>query len=156
MKRRQRGVALLVVLLILALMVTMSTTIAERNGRAWQRTMAQVERLRAKWYARSAESLAAKILQRDASGSPNKTDLAQKWAQGPRRFTIDDGEVSGLIVDGQACFNLNAINQGAPAREGSRRYLTPDRFSDSYSSIWGRGIACDADNRSPERLDRQR
>lgn len=39
MKRRQRGVALLVVLLILALMVTMSTTIAERNGRAWQRTM---------------------------------------------------------------------------------------------------------------------
>lgn len=32
MKRRQRGVALLVVLLILALMVTMSTTIAERNG----------------------------------------------------------------------------------------------------------------------------
>ncbi|PLP27079.1 pullulanase, partial [Klebsiella michiganensis] len=117
MKRRQRGVALLVVLLILALMVTMSTTIAERNGRAWQRTMAQVERLRAKWYARSAESLAAKILQRDASGSPNKMDLAQKWAQGPRRFTIDDGEVSGLIVDGQACFNLNAINQGG-AGEG--------------------------------------
>lgn len=126
MKRRQRGVALLVVLLILALMVTMSTTIAERNGRAWQRTMAQVERLRAKWYARSAESLAAKILQRDASGSPNKTDLAQKWAQGPRRFTIDDGEVSGLIVDGQACFNLNAINQGG-AGEGRQSTLPYSR-----------------------------
>ncbi len=33
MRARQKGVALLVVLLILALMVTIAATIAERNGR---------------------------------------------------------------------------------------------------------------------------
>lgn len=112
MRSRQKGVALLVVLLILALMVTIAATIAERNGRTYLRTAAHLDRQQAKWYARSAEALAVKILQRDALDSPNKTHLAQNWAQEQRRFPVEGGEVFGQIVDGQACFNLNAINQG--------------------------------------------
>lgn len=119
MKRQQKGVALLVVLLILALMVIMATTIAERNGRTYLRTLTQLERQQAKWYGRSAEVLAVKILQRDALDSPGKTHLAQNWAQETRRFPVEGGEVSGKITDSQACFNLNAINQGA-SNEGEQ------------------------------------
>lgn len=118
MRARQKGVALLVVLLILALMVTIAATIAERNGRTYLRTAAHLDRQQAKWYARSAEALAAKMLQRDALDSPNKTHLAQNWAQEQRRFPVEGGEVFGQIVDGQACFNLNAINQGAVSEGG--------------------------------------
>ncbi|MFC0228498.1 type II secretion system minor pseudopilin GspK [Serratia aquatilis] len=113
MKGRQKGVALLVVLLILALMVTVAATIAERNGRTYLRTAAQLQQQQAKWYGVAAEALAGKILQRDRLDLPNKTHLAQNWAQEDRRFPVEGGELQGQIVDGQACFNLNAINQGA-------------------------------------------
>ncbi|TQI80025.1 type II secretion system protein K (GspK) [Serratia fonticola] len=123
MKGRQKGVALLVVLLILALMVTIAATIAERNGRTYLRTAAQLDRQQAKWYGRAAEALAIKILQRDALDSPNKTHLAQNWAQEERRFPVEGGEVLGQIVDGQACFNLNAINQGTTEGETALPYV---------------------------------
>ncbi|WON76409.1 type II secretion system minor pseudopilin GspK [Serratia sp. UGAL515B_01] len=118
MKSRQKGVALLVVLLILALMVTVAATIAERNGRTYLRTVAQLDHQQAKWYGVAAEALAGTILQRDMLDSPNKTHLAQNWAQDERRFPVEGGEVLGQIVDAQACFNLNAINQGAEGQAG--------------------------------------
>ncbi|EER6401872.1 general secretion pathway protein GspK, partial [Escherichia coli] len=49
MKLREQGVALLVVLLILSLMVTIAAVIAERNGRTFLRTVAQLDQLQAKW-----------------------------------------------------------------------------------------------------------
>lgn len=119
MNARQKGVALLVVLLILALMVTVAATIAERNGRTYLRTAAQLQQQQAKWYGVAAEVLAGKILQRDRLDLPNKTHLAQNWAQEDRRFPVEGGELQGQIVDGQACFNLNAINQGAGAQTGT-------------------------------------
>jgi len=70
MRARQQGVALLVVLLILALMVTIAATIAERNGRTYLRTTAQLDHQQAKWYGRAAEALASKILQMDTLDSP--------------------------------------------------------------------------------------
>jgi general secretion pathway protein K len=48
----------------------------------------------------------------DTLDSPEKTHLAQNWAQ-ERRFPVEGGVLQGQIVDAQACFNLNAINQGA-------------------------------------------
>ncbi|EOQ3103092.1 type II secretion system minor pseudopilin GspK, partial [Escherichia coli] len=55
MKLREQGVALLVVLLILSLMVTIAAVIAERNGRTFLRTVAQLDQLQAKWDGYTAE-----------------------------------------------------------------------------------------------------
>ncbi|MHA7845998.1 type II secretion system minor pseudopilin GspK [Serratia sp. D1N4] len=123
MRARQQGVALLVVLLILALMVTIAATIAERNGRTYLRTTAQLDHQQAKWYGRAAEALASKILQMDTLDSPEKTHLAQNWAQDERRFPVEGGQLQGQIVDAQACFNLNAINQGASGQ--GEQQVTP-------------------------------
>ncbi|MEG1348361.1 MAG: type II secretion system minor pseudopilin GspK [Hafnia sp.] len=112
MRAQQQGVALLVILLILVLMVTVATSVVERNGRTFLRTVAQLDYQQAKWYGRAADSMAGKILQRDMQDSPQKTHLAQNWAQSERHFQVERGEVRGQILDAQACFNLNAINQG--------------------------------------------
>ncbi|EKP2484931.1 type II secretion system minor pseudopilin GspK [Escherichia coli] len=112
MKVRERGVALLLVLLILALMVTIAAEITERNGRTYLRTVTQIDQLQAKWYGRAAEAMVRKILHRDKQDSQQKTHLAQNWAQTERQFQFEGGEVRGQIVDAQACFNLNSINQG--------------------------------------------
>ena len=113
MNQRQRGVALLMVLLILALMMVLASAMTERTARLYQQTATTLDNLQAKWYALGAETMAAALLQRDALDSPNQTHLAQNWAQEGRRFTVNDGEINATITDGQACFNLNAINHGS-------------------------------------------
>ncbi|EMH6548198.1 general secretion pathway protein GspK, partial [Escherichia coli] len=112
MKSREQGVALLVVLLILSLMVTIAAVIAERNGRTFLRTVAQLDQLQAKWDGYATETMAQQILQRSRQESPRKTHLAQNWAQSERQFETRGRDVRGQIVDAQACFNLNAINYG--------------------------------------------
>ncbi|HHT0378212.1 TPA: type II secretion system minor pseudopilin GspK [Raoultella planticola] len=113
MRRQQQGVALLMILLILTIMATLVASVVERNGRTYLRTVTHLEYQQAKWYVRAAEAMSGNILQRDMLDSPQKTHLAQNWAQAKHQFTFEGGEVRGQIVDAQACFNLNAINQGA-------------------------------------------
>lgn len=111
MRSRQRGVALLVVLLILALMVTVAASIAERQGKVFMRTDRQLGHQQAKWYALGAEAFVGKVILRDALITPERTTLSQNWAQRGRQFPVEGGEILGYVQDGLACFNLNALNQ---------------------------------------------
>lgn len=112
MRSQQRGVALLVVLLILALMVTVAANIAERQGKVFLRTDRQLSRQQAKWYALGAEAFVGKVILRDVLNSPERTTLQQGWARRGRQFPVEGGEILGEVQDGLACLNLNAINQG--------------------------------------------
>ncbi|MEX7610723.1 type II secretion system minor pseudopilin GspK, partial [Klebsiella pneumoniae] len=89
MKNRQRGVALLMVLFILALMMILASAMTERTAVMYQHTAVTLDNLQARWYALAAENMAAALLQRDALDSPSQTNLAQTWAQEGRRFTLD-------------------------------------------------------------------
>ena len=109
MINRQRGVALLMVLFILALMMILASAMTERTAVMYQHTAVTLDNLQARWYAPAAENMAAALLQRDALDSPSQTNR-RKRAQEGRRFTLDDGEIRATIRDGHACFNLNAIN----------------------------------------------
>ncbi|MBG6246769.1 MULTISPECIES: type II secretion system minor pseudopilin GspK [Symbiopectobacterium] len=111
MKSRQRGVALLVVLLILALMVTVAASIAERQGKVFMRTDRQLGHQQAKWYALGAEAFVGKVILRDALTTPERTTLSQNWAQHGRQFPVEGGEILGYVQDGLTCFNLNALNK---------------------------------------------
>lgn len=51
MNTRQRGVALLMVLLILALMMVLASAMTERSARMYQQTATTLDNLQAKWYA---------------------------------------------------------------------------------------------------------
>ena len=124
MINRQRGVALLMVLFILALMMILASAMTERTAVMYQHTAVTLDNLQARWYALAAENMAAALLQRDALDSPSQTNLAQSWAQEGRRFTLDDGEIRATIRDGRACFNLNAINHRADETSGGTPYPT--------------------------------
>ncbi len=97
MINRQRGVALLMVLFILALMMILASAMTERSAVMYQHTAVTLDNLQARWYALAAENMAAALLQRDALDSPSQTNLAQTWAQEGRRFTLDDGEIRATI-----------------------------------------------------------
>ncbi|NUA42908.1 putative type II secretion system protein K [Dickeya solani] len=110
MSRRQRGVALLIVMLMLALMVTIAASITERSGKAWQRTSNLLNRTQARWYALGAEALISSVLQRDAQASPESTFVGQPWSKVDHQMMADGSEIRAQVLDGQACLNLNALS----------------------------------------------
>ena len=65
MINRQRGVALLMVLFILALMMILASAMTERTAVMYQHTAVTLDNLQARWYALAAENMAAALLQRD-------------------------------------------------------------------------------------------
>ncbi|RNM26909.1 general secretion pathway protein GspK [Dickeya undicola] len=126
MSRRQRGVALLIVMLMLALMVTIAASITERSGKAWQRTSNLLNRTQARWYALGAEALISSTLQRDAQASPESTFTGQPWSKVDHQMMADGSEIRAQVLDGQACLNLNALS---PAKK-----TTPNNASGNGSN----------------------
>ena len=123
MINRQRGVALLMVLFILALMMILASAMTERTAVMYQHTAVTLDNLQARWYALAAENMAAALLQRDALDSPSQTNLAQSWAQEGRRFTLDDGEIRATIRDGAPALTSmpSTIARMKPAAERPTR-----------------------------------
>lgn len=118
--KQQRGMALLVVLMMLALMMLIATGINERWFLSFQRTSHQQSQLQGKWYALGMEDVAGRILLQDARDDGQHTHLAQYWANARQVFPLEDAELLGEISDAQACFNINAINtrSGSQSTEG--------------------------------------
>ncbi|MBW3697643.1 general secretion pathway protein GspK [Vibrio sp. T187] len=107
---RQRGVALIVVLMLLAIMATIAATMSERLFTQFKRAGNQLNYQQAYWYSLGIEGLAKVGIEQ--SYEDNETiNLNQPWALEEQVFPLDYGQVSGRIKDKQACFNLNVLSQ---------------------------------------------
>jgi general secretion pathway protein K len=106
---KQRGIALLVVLLMLSLMVSMAATITLRYRLAWQRTYNQQVQLQNEAFLIGAEDYAITALRDQLNKTPNKMALDQHWAQ-PMHQDVAPIVFDGIVRDQQACFNLNALS----------------------------------------------
>ncbi len=111
MKKRQQGMALLVVLLIISLMTIIAVSVNERWQRSYQRSSALHYLRKAKWYAFSGEALVKEILLQDYLDSEENINLSQTWATEGRVYPLEDAHLEMVVFDEQACFNINAINQ---------------------------------------------
>jgi len=107
--KQQQGMALLVVLLLLAVMVTMASSMTQRFRMAWQRTYSQQVQQQNYWYLLGSETLVAKVLIQDFKDSPEKNSMAQYWASEGQIFPVESATLQGVIRDSQACFNLNSL-----------------------------------------------
>lgn len=116
---KQRGVALIMVLLIVAIIAALATTISGRNQIAVRRTINLAMYDQAYWYALSAEELARKVLKQDLDDSEGRVHLQQYWALADVVLPAESGEIGGRISDLRSCFNLNALSQDpAKAKQG--------------------------------------
>jgi general secretion pathway protein K len=106
---QQRGVALIVVLLIVAIVALVASNIVSRNQLSVRRTLNLAQYDQAFWYAISAEELAKKILKQDLDDGEGRVHRQQYWAQADVVFPAEHGEIAGKITDLRACFNLNAL-----------------------------------------------
>ncbi|SKA46681.1 type II secretion system minor pseudopilin GspK [Photobacterium toruni] len=106
---KQRGVALIVVLLLVALMSLLAVQMTERLQLNFHRVQNQVEHQQSYWYSLGVESLAVQAIKQSLKDSKT-VNLTQAWAVGEQHYPLDDGAViSGNLTDKQTCFNLNAF-----------------------------------------------
>src|SRR5690348_2188896 len=107
--RRQPGVALITVLVILFLAVTLSSAMIWETGLDQRRTATLVQGDQAMEYALGAEAWAGQILRRDANQNASVTNLAQNWAQQLPPLPVEGGQIIGRLEDMQGRFNLNSL-----------------------------------------------
>ncbi|WP_263144219.1 type II secretion system minor pseudopilin GspK [Pseudomonas sp. RIT-PI-AD] len=120
MNRPQRGVALLTVLLVVAVVTVVCAGLIARQQLAIRASANQLHTRQAWQYALGGETLARAILRRDFRlGNPAQQidHLGEAWAQ-PTRFPLDDGgELEIRIEDLNGRFNLNALLRQAGQNE---------------------------------------
>jgi general secretion pathway protein K len=129
--RNQRGVALITVLLVVAVVTVVAAGLMARQQVAIRSTSNQLDIRQALHYAEGGEALAQALLQRDLLQGDRQAPvdhLGEAWAQPLPPFKLDeDGEIRVLIEDPSGRFNLNSlVRQGQvnePAIAQFRRLL---------------------------------
>jgi general secretion pathway protein K len=105
---RQRGIALLVAIVMFAIATTVAAAITYNKAMAARRAAATFALEQAVQAGMAAEALAAMVLEND--GSNNKTELHRDWAQPMPPTEITEGIwVAGQIEDLTDRFNLNSL-----------------------------------------------
>lgn len=120
---KQKGMALLTVLLLLAVMVALAALATERWFFSFQYSLQLHQRLQGKWFAAGAEEVAGGLLRLDARDDMRHTHLSQRWATLADTLPLEGGQLQVRIHDAQACFNLNALGDDG-ARAVFTRLLT--------------------------------
>lgn len=116
MKRlaRQRGVALLIALLVVALATVLIAGLLDRAELSLARTRNALRAEQADEYALGMEAYAVRVLQRDAEeGSPFDA-RGDMWSIPLPPTPVPGGTISASMTDLNGCFNLNNLMPDAP------------------------------------------
>ncbi len=112
-RRRQTGVALLTVLLLVAVMSVVLVAVLD-DIRFSQRRAGNAEaQAQAQWFALGAESLAANQLHLLWRRDRQRTTLEGGWNGRALAFPLEHGMLQATVEDATACFNLNSVVEGA-------------------------------------------
>lgn len=129
--KNQRGVALLMVLLVVALVSVMAVTLSGRLQTSVLRTANLQQAEQAYWYWLSAEEIVSELLQRELNENDGVATQQQMWfqqSQSGNLYPVDGGAIQGKIQDLHSCFNLNALRVASeegpsPMRERRKAQL---------------------------------
>ena len=104
--RRQRGAALLIALIAVALATVLAVSLLERAQRSMARTEALIATERSQQYALAMEVLAADALARIQAEGLDAGAVDGAWTE---PFEVPGGFVQGRLLDQHGQFNLNAL-----------------------------------------------
>ena len=125
-RRKQRGVALIIALILVALATILATKLSFDGWLERQRTLGVLAAEQALQFSMGAEALAADVLTQSAQGNADVT-LADPWAQAtqPLPLTPENnpegepiGTLQAALEDMQGRFNLNNLAHTLPPPDG--------------------------------------
>ena len=146
---KQRGVALITVMLIVALCAVIASQMTARLHMQMQRSANTVFNQQAYWYALGAEAFTKRVLITAFKADKDVTHLGQIWAQGETTFPVDFGEISGEISDLHSCLNLNALRAPSLSKQLSNDNNDTNKTRSTNSTNSAKGD--DAD-KAPARI----
>lgn len=118
---KQRGVALITALVVLAIASTIAAAMIWQGGLDERRTATLIQGNQAMEYALGAESWAEQIMLRDFTDpkvTTQSVNLGQDWAQQLPPLPVEGGQIVGHIEDMQGRFNLDLLqSQGGAASQ---------------------------------------
>jgi general secretion pathway protein K len=107
--RRERGVALLTAILVVAIGTLLATNLMWLSTLDQLRTASAMASDQGLQYALGAEAWAADILREDLEDSPESDHLGEIWATEIDPLPIEGGFIQGALEDLQGRFNLNNL-----------------------------------------------
>jgi general secretion pathway protein K len=151
-RRRQRGVALIIALILVALATILATKLTFDGWLERRRTLGVLAAEQALHFGMGAEALAADVLVQNAqNGGQQQDTLAQPWAQPtqPLPLTPENdpegepiGSLQGTLEDMEGRFNLNNLgrvdSQGVPdpqPLEQFQRLLASVQLEEKWAGI---------------------
>jgi general secretion pathway protein K len=114
-RSRQRGVALLIALLVVALATVLIAGLADRGELSAARTRNVLRAEQADAYARGLEAFAAKVLVRDFEQNGDYDASGDLWSMPMPPTPVPGGTIGASLRDMNGCFNLNNLRPGNPA-----------------------------------------
>ncbi|MFO7305029.1 MAG: type II secretion system minor pseudopilin GspK [Gammaproteobacteria bacterium] len=120
LRRKQRGVALITAVLIVALATILAVNVGFDGFMDQRRSATRFALDQGFQVALGAEAWAADTLRRDGMQSREQDDFTEEWATPIPPIPIEGGEVAGYLEDMQGRFNLNSL----VIRQGTQ--LIPD------------------------------
>ncbi|HDR2161914.1 TPA: type II secretion system minor pseudopilin GspK [Enterobacter cancerogenus] len=111
---KQKGVALLVVLILLVMMSALAAKISQQFCRNLQKTHYQVSQQQLRWAMQAQEKTVKDRLQTEASGDSKALAPDGDWHQ-PLETQGDNYTVVSQVEDAQNCFNVNNLLAADPA-----------------------------------------
>jgi general secretion pathway protein K len=106
--RKENGVALIIVLLIVAIVSVLATQMGARLQLQVKRAANIKDNNQAYWYAMGAEQYAKKSIKVLLENSNGVIHLNQPWSE-KFIYPLDGGGIEAQLSDMHACFNLNAL-----------------------------------------------
>ena len=105
----QRGIALLTILVMVALATILAATIAKRQTNTAENTGYLMRQDQSLLYAKSAEAFFSELLIQDSDNGSSIDHLQENWAKPMPAFPVEDGFISGRLLDESGKFNLNNL-----------------------------------------------
>lgn len=119
--RRQRGVALVVAVLLVALATLIVASLIDTTDLAFARTRNLMREQQAHAYARGLETWALDGLRRDHNEEPGVDSNSDLWARPLPPFDVPGGQLAGRLRERNGCFNLNHLVANGVADPIARR-----------------------------------
>lgn len=124
--RKQKGVALLVVLILLVMMSALAAKISQQFCRNLQKTHYQVSQQQLRWAMQAQEKVVKERLQADASGESKPLSLDGDWHQ-PLETRGENYTVVSQVEDAQDCFNVNNLLAVEKIAQGQNAPAVPEK-----------------------------
>ena len=135
-----RGVALISVLLIVAIVTVLAYEVADRHTFSVAMSRQTLDGSQARHYALGGELYARLLLHEDWLDEDTRTKdtLEDSWAMPEETFEIEEGRVEMRVVDLNSVFNLNSVigSQSAPNVQRFKRLLTHLGLDPIVADAW--------------------